>query len=284
MPEKSKISFFIPDKMKCPVCDNEFEQEKMRTGGGRLSAGEMSEELRRFYIPNEKYGEIFPLVYPVFVCPHCLYAAYPKDFDVPEVQPEVKENLLMAAETRQKNIRSLFPGLDFTRYRTLEEGLASYALAIECYDVFPPQSAPTVKQGLSAIRAAWICNDLHTKFPQENYDYLANVFYRKASFLYEQAIEKETKGKERIEGTILGPDTDYNFAFEGLLYVNAILQLNHGQKSNPDLRIESLKNANQAIARMFGFGKSSKDKPSKLLDKARDLFNLVREEIESLEK
>ena len=39
----------------------------MMTGSGRLNAGELTEELRRLYIPSKKYGEVNPLIYYIVV-------------------------------------------------------------------------------------------------------------------------------------------------------------------------------------------------------------------------
>jgi len=77
---RKKISFRQKNPTICPVCGYEFYREEMLSGGGRLIAGKLTDELRRTYEKNEKWGVIYPLAYVVTVCPQCLYAAYPKDF------------------------------------------------------------------------------------------------------------------------------------------------------------------------------------------------------------
>jgi len=51
-----RVSFRQKNPTKCPVCSNEFYREEMLTGGGRLIAGKITDELRRLYEKNEKWG------------------------------------------------------------------------------------------------------------------------------------------------------------------------------------------------------------------------------------
>ena len=90
--DKKKVSFREKNATRCPVCSFEFNQEKMLTGGGRLIAGKLTDELRRLYEENKKAGKIYPLAYVIVVCPKCLYAAYPQDFStiLPEEITAVK--------------------------------------------------------------------------------------------------------------------------------------------------------------------------------------------------
>ena len=65
------LTFFSKNKIECPICDETFYREEMRTGRGRMIAGDLTKELRRNYEASQQYGEIYPLVYPVTVCPSC---------------------------------------------------------------------------------------------------------------------------------------------------------------------------------------------------------------------
>ena len=105
---------------------------------------------------------------------------------------------MYAIRSYYAQIEKIFPQLDFTDNRRLQEGVASYFLAIACYEHFPSHMTPTIKRGISSLRAAWICNDLHRKFPNENYDYLSKIFYHKAQFFYGLAVEFEQEGKESL--------------------------------------------------------------------------------------
>ncbi|RPJ07685.1 MAG: DUF2225 domain-containing protein, partial [Spirochaetaceae bacterium] len=75
-----KITFFQNQKIQCPICGDTFYREELLTGGGRLIAGKLTDELRRLYEPSVKFGEINPLVYPITVCPSCYYAVFADDF------------------------------------------------------------------------------------------------------------------------------------------------------------------------------------------------------------
>lgn len=85
------VTYFSKDEIVCPVCQTHFRREEMRMGGGRLSAGELTDELRRTYVPTAKYGKVVPLIYPITVCPNCLYSA--DDFDFLSLPQKAFENI-----------------------------------------------------------------------------------------------------------------------------------------------------------------------------------------------
>ena len=78
--EGQRITYFSKNAIECPVCQTKFNREDLLSGGGRLVAGDLTDELRRSYEPTVRFGEVYPLVYIVTVCPSCFYAAYPQDF------------------------------------------------------------------------------------------------------------------------------------------------------------------------------------------------------------
>lgn len=274
---ESKITFWSKKDVQCPICANEFKKEELLTGRGRLIAGELTGELRRLYEPSQKYGDICPLNYPVTVCPSCLYAAYAQDFEKPPA--EIIGKLEAESDKRRANLEKILTDTDFSTNRGLKDGAASYFLAISCYEHFPANYSPTIKRGISALRAAWIFNDLHRKFPNENYDYLAKIFYHKAQFFYSMAVEYEQDGTESLaEVPHLGPDLDKNYAHDGVFYLGGLLEFEYGDKKDPESRKKRLDFAKRAVARLFGMGKASKDKPSALLDNARELYERMSAE------
>ena len=277
---ESRITFWSKKEITCPICENNFKREELLTGRGRLIAGELTGELRRLYEPSQKYGDVCPIVYPVTVCPACYYAAYAYDFENPP--EEAKAGLATGSDSRKESLGKILPDIDFTLNRGLKEGAASYFLAISCYEFFPQRNSPTIKCGISALRAAWIFNDLHKKYPNENYDYLAKIFYFKAQFFYGLAIEYEQDGTESLaEVPHLGPDLDKNYAHDGVFYLGGLLEFKYGDKSDPENRKKRLEFAKRAVARLFGMGKASKNKPSALLDNARELYEqMSAEEVE----
>ncbi|MEJ2662823.1 MAG: DUF2225 domain-containing protein, partial [Spirochaetia bacterium] len=261
-----------------PVCGKTFFREDLLTGGGRLIAGELNDELRRIYEPSVNFGEIIPLIYPVLVCPECYYAAFPDDFS--RLEGKVTHELEGLTAQRKKSIEYIFPSLDFTTPRTLKEGAASYFFAMASYDHFPKYYLPTFKRGLCALRSAWLFNDLHRKYPSENYEYLSQLFYRKAALYYKLTLEKDQKGEEALKPKMnYGPDTDKNYGYDGILYISGILEYKYGPKKDPEKRKKSLEDVRRMFSKLFGIGKASKDKPSTILDKAKDLYFKIGQEL-----
>ena len=276
-----KITYFSRDPVVCPVCGTRFHREEMYTGGGRLMAGKLTEDLRRLYEPSRKYGVLYPLIYYITVCPLCHYATFPEDFT--GISGQVKKAIEDESGKRKEGLAGLFPNLNFSAQRDLEEGVASYFLAVMCYDHFEKRYSPTLKRALCSLRAGWLCGDLHRRSPGENYDYLSELFFRKARFFYSMAVEREQTGKELLSGIkSFGPDLDKNYGYEGLLYVAAFLEYRYGQKGNPEVRLKSLENLKRVISKTHGIGKASKAKPSSILEKAKELYEKVGAEIQRL--
>lgn len=274
----SDLTYFSKTPIECPVCETKFYREELRTGRGRLNAGELTKELRRTYLPSQKYGEVYPLIYPVTVCPGCYYAAYHPDFlELPE---ESFDAIRAEEHKRISNVQRLFETVDFTAPRRLQEGCASYYLATTSYEHFGRAVSPVFKQGLSCLRAAWLCNDLHRKRPNDNFDYLAKVFYRKARFFYTYAVELEQKGQQTMSAARhLGPDLDKNYGYDGVLYLTGLLEFRHGPSSDPEKRVQALGRAKRTVARIFGMGRASKDKPAAILDNAREVYEEITKEL-----
>jgi uncharacterized protein (DUF2225 family) len=273
-----KISFLSKEEYQCPVCSTTFHREELLSGGGRLIAGEITDELHRLYEPSAKYGDVYPLIYTATVCPQCWFASMDKDFF--NVPVSVKEQIRDERNERIKEVGKILPFVDFTRPRELVDGAVAQYLVLRCYDYFTPDFSPTIKQGITSLRAAWLFDELHKKHPDNNYDWLAILFKKKALFFYSEGILREQTGKETLSGIkIFGPDTDKNYAYEGALYLSALLQLKYGPRDNSEKRVELLGEAKRTIARIFGLGKSSKNKPGPLLEHARNLYDTINKEL-----
>ena len=276
-----KITFFANKPTLCPICAEKFFREEMLSGGGRLIAGRLTDELRRLYEPSAKYGDINPLIYPVQVCPACYYATFIEDFE--RFDPKCREKIERDTVQRRQSVNLLFNDIDFRRPRSLKEGVSSCYLAMSCYDYFKKDVMPTVKRAILALRTAWLLSDYHRKAPGENYDYAARIFYRKALFYYRMAIERDQKGIEPLQTKAnYGPDTDKNYGYDGVLYLSGILEFKYGSKKDPEKRIKSLEYTKRLFAKIFGLGKKSKSKPSALLDMAREVYNQINQELKSL--
>ncbi|OHD13055.1 MAG: hypothetical protein A2Z96_01335 [Spirochaetes bacterium GWB1_48_6] len=274
-----KVSFFEKNDTICPICAHTFKKEVLLSGGGRMIAGNLQQDLRRKYEPSKKFGEVFPYIYYVTTCPGCWYSALSTDFTA--LDPKVVVKIEADTENRKKDMGLIFDSLDFTGTRSMKEGTASYYLALNCYQYWPSAQSPTFKMAVCALRSAWGFSELHRKFPGENYDYLEKILYHKARFLYQLVMEKEQSGQESV-GSIahFGPDVDNNFGFDGVMYLAGFLEYKYGDHSNEQKRLSSLSAARRAIAKLVGMGKSSKNKPSVLVEMARDLHHEMGEEFE----
>lgn len=282
MEEKNKelkVTFRQKKETSCPICNTGFLREELLTGRGRLIAGDITEELRRIYETSQKYGRIYPLIYAVVVCPRCFYASYPDDFDLPI--RNMKEKLAQATPDRVNQIRKIFPMIDFTQDRNLEHGLASYILAVQSYESFDKKYAPTFKKALSSIRASWTASDLFTENEDPRWKKLKEFFYNKAAQYYWQSLNFAQSGQEIIDGIKhYGPDLDKNFGYEGMVYMASFLYSTMASlEMNPEKRIQNLAKSKQIISRLFGSGKSSREKPTVILDKIRDLYQHLNQQL-----
>ncbi|MBN1500700.1 MAG: DUF2225 domain-containing protein [Spirochaetes bacterium] len=278
--KEKKISYRQKNLTKCPVCMNEFYREEMLTGSGRLIAGKLSPELRRIYEKNQKYGLVVPMAYVLTVCPRCLYTAYPKDFnEIPEADLEKVRGL---SQARVNTVKKFFGDLSFEDDRNLELGAASYMLAIDVYSVRDKKCAPTFKRAVSSIRAAWLFGDLAVKYPDRPYSKISLFFYTKAYGFYEQVIELLQTGLEPVDAAgNMGPDTDKNWGYDGILYLYAFLTTKIGSRENDIAkRILNYEKTKRYLSRIFGAGKASKSKPSQILDMTRDLYDKMNEQLD----
>ena len=271
--KKPKISYWSKNRCHCPVCQNNFEREEMLSGSGRMIAGELTDELHRVFEPSAKYGQIYPVIYSIGACPKCHTALFWSDFE--EIQDNNSLNALLAdSKNRKEIVNNMFPYYELTRERNLLDGAAMYYLALLSYEKVDLSYAPTMKRAIISLRLAWICRDLQKIVPEHNYDYAAEVFYRKAQFFYEQTLINETQRIETIAKiTNFGPDIDKNYGYDGVIYLNSLLEYKYGQKEDMQMRYKKLDANNRSIARIFGLGKSSKSKPGPLLEKSRDLYD-----------
>jgi len=277
-----KLSFMKKDVSICPVCDAAFHKEELLSGGGRLIAGALTEELHRLFEPSAKYGDVYPLAYYIVVCPECWFASTEADFPL---FPQSRKDLALADRNRRMaDTLLVFPKTSFHSPRGLIEGAASLYLALRCYDFYGRESSPTIKRGITAMRTAWLIDELHKKFPEENYDWLALLFRKKAQYFYGEALTREQIGTETMSALKnFGPDLDKNYSYEGMLYICADLRFNFGPPTNTvDERVASLEEARRTIAKVVGMGKKTKDKPGAFLDLARKVYNAINAELEEV--
>lgn len=278
-PEKiARLTYYTKEGVRCGVCGNQIFKEEILSGGGRLVAGDVTDELHRRYEETKKYGQIYPLVYNLMVCANCYFTGFPIDFSVVSKEGAPLE-LKKKKDDRRDMIKMLFPEVDFNRPRTLIEGAASCILSVFCYEKAKYTIAPTFRQGVSALRAAWLLLYLDQSSPGKNYQQLAMMFYRKAAFFYRKAVELDETGEESFSKIgYLGPDTDNNYGFDGVQYLASLLEFRYGIRNDMTVRYHTLENVKKILSRIVGMGKSNRSKPSVILEFARAIYTDIKEE------
>jgi uncharacterized protein (DUF2225 family) len=206
------------------------------------------------------------------------------DKDFAAFPAKMKENARMDKNRRIEETLMVFPQVSFKKPRGLVNGAASHYLAARCYDYYSKEFSPTIKQGIACLRTAWLLDDIHIKYPDQHFDWLAVLFKKKAQFFYAEALRKEQGGKETLSGLkAFGPDTDKNYSYEGALYLTGLLRFRYGSQGSAEERKEALGEVKRTIARIFGLGKSSKSKPGPLLEHARNLYDNINKELNETE-
>jgi hypothetical protein len=272
---------------ECPVCSCEFYREILMSGGGRLIAGQLTDELRRLYQPSKKYGRINPLIYPLIVCPDCLYAAYPEDFS--KVGQKKYDALRSFTERRRQLVLQTFGEIDFFEPRDDKTGAACYILGVSCYSFFDASICPTMKRGLCSLRAGWMLGDLieitEREAEKNKYTHVQKLMYEKANQFYSASLDLLQTGKERNDAVVYGPDVDKNWGYDGYLYTVSNLSMKMGYLiEDPEERAMGYIKAKRAISKLFGSGKASKAKPGEILDLSRDVYNQLDAYVKEIEE
>lgn len=277
--KKVSLSYWSKDKCTCPICKKPFEKEIMRSGNGRMNAGNLSDELHRDYIPSAKYGKVYPLIFEVGCCPNCYSGFFWTDIGIFKNQ-ETCDRIYDNLEKRKQAAETIFPYFDLKKERTLFDGAAMYYLALQTYDLCDADMLPTLKKGIISLRLAWLTKEIDDACADHNYDYISQVFYRKALFFYQQALVNEQARTEKCSTlNNFGPDQDKNYGWDGVVYLSGLLEYKYGQQDDIQLRLKKLSESKTAIARIFGLGKSSKNKPGPLLEHARTLYDELTKEL-----
>mgnify|MGYP000932308045 CR=1 FL=1 len=286
-PEISKakaISYRVKDKSTCKVCGFEFNREQLHSGGGRLIAGKLTQELRRLYEVSKRYGKVYPLAYSILTCPQCLFSSFPTDFGL--LPPDEVEKLKKATLDRRTSVEKIVGPVDFADDRNLVSGAASYLLAIDCYQMRGMGIAPTPKKAICALRGAWLFQDMAEEFPKYGFEKLSEFLYLKSVSWYIPTLEIMTNGREPHEQFInlLGPDTDNNWSFDGVIYINGYLTRKYLNQLAPtkEKKLEYLDRSKRYLGKLYGMGRASKSKPSVIIDMAKELYEELQKEIDTI--
>ncbi|MEN2998617.1 MAG: DUF2225 domain-containing protein [Brevinematia bacterium] len=280
------ITFFSKETIECPICEYKFRREELMTGSGRLNAGRLTEELRRLYIPTQKWGKVNPLLYPITVCPNCLYATFKEDFRNKYLTPDELTKLESYRKIRGEYAIAIVRNVDFEKPRDLKHGILSYILAISSYSFLSKKLAPSFKKALASLRTAWLLGDLFEEEKKHEYARLQLLFYKKALEFYSAFIEKQAKGDETIDGVkFFGPDTDKDFGFDGVFYIYAVLRYKLlFLEEEITKKLEIISESKRYIAKFVGIGKKSVNKPADVLELGRELYERMSKDEEELKK
>ncbi|MCR9142482.1 MAG: DUF2225 domain-containing protein [bacterium] len=278
------ISYRSKNKTTCPVCRFEFAKENLHSGGGRLIAGALTEELRRLYEVSKKFGRVYPLAYEMVICPQCLYTSFSNDFE--KLDPTEVEALKNATQERKAGAHRIVGPVDFNQDRNLVSGAISYVLAIDCYQKRDMSCAPTPKKAICSMRGAWLFSELDEEFPGMGYDNIVEFLYMKAGTYYAPTLEIMSNGREPHDQFIplLGPDTDKNWGFDGVIYLNGYLTRKYLERLAPtkEKKIEILDLCKRHLGKLYGMGRASSSKPSIIIDLAKDLYEAISEQLDEL--
>ena len=142
-----------------------------------------------------------------------------------------------------------------------------------------------LQKGVSSIRAAWLFSDLAEEYPDQPYKKLSLFFYKKSYDFYLKILDLLQSGAEPADAAgNMGPDTDRNWGYEGILYLSAVLTVKYGTtEKDINKRIENFNISKKYLSRLFGSGKSSKNVPTELLEKTRILYDKINAMLEQWE-
>ena len=95
-------------------------------------------------------------------------------------------------------------------------------------------------------------------------------------------------GREPLEQVqnILGPDIDQNWGFDGVIYLNGYFTLKFLDILTESLekKIKILDRGKRFLGKLYGMGRSSKSKPSVIIDMAKDLYEEIAAKLETLQE
>jgi uncharacterized protein (DUF2225 family) len=122
--------------VSCPVCNNQFPGTKVRLGSYRILSHDSD------FAVN--YEGVNPILYDIFVCNNCGYAAYQDHFDI--IRP--KDKTLIATQ-----VYPFWKQRSYSGERTLNTALQTYKLALYLLQLRDAKSSEIAK---TCLRIAWL--------------------------------------------------------------------------------------------------------------------------------
>ncbi|MDS1030604.1 DUF2225 domain-containing protein [Bacillota bacterium LX-D] len=156
------------NKITCPICQQEFTAQVVRTPKLRISKVEL--DFRK------RYQNFEALWYAIWICPHCSYADFAAEFE--RIPPKVKKLL----QKNQGALKVDVP-ISFSNPRTIDEAFTSYYLALHAAELGKAESFKFAKLWL---RLSWLYQDVSDS---EMFAYAA----KQALDYYYQAYYQQSK-------------------------------------------------------------------------------------------
>lgn len=229
---------------RCPVCDNEFKSKNVMTGKAKLTG--IDTDLR------PQYKGIDCIKYDAVVCGHCGYSALTRYINNGLTSTQVK--------LVKDNISANFKPIEF------EDGPYTYDQAILRFRLVLANSiikrARMSERAYACLKLAWLYRGRIESLDTSDIDYANKCKeYRKEEMEFTKtAYEGFTVAMQKEMFPICGMD-EYTF-----LYVTADLA-----RRSKDFQV-AVKLISQII--------TSRDASSKIKDRARDLKELIKQDIE----
>lgn len=280
---RPKVTYLAKESTTCPICEYSFNREILFSRGGRLQADNVTDTLHRLFKPGKKFGEVYPLIYSIITCPKCLFSSWSGDFN--NVPKENKKVLNSKKNERIDYAKKIIgETIDFSKYKILESGAVGYAITVDCYDYFSRKSIPVIKQAICSMRTAYLLEELEKKRPNQYFQYVAELYYKKALFFYKRAVELEQKKEQIIsEFKGLGPDIDKNYGYDGVIYLVGVLTYKYSKNKDRQIRKKDLEEARLYLGKLFGLGKADFKKPREILEKSKEFHKLISDEIKEID-
>ncbi len=286
--QEVKISYLAKEETVCPVCEHQFRVEKMLTGRGRLNAGDLGVDLRRYYLYNQDFPIVNPLMFFIVVCPKCLCACFPDDFKLIKGHTYLISEIKKERERRDSFLHAFdFLSISFLDSRTLVSGAISFLLAAENYKFFPEEYSPTVKQALCFLRASWLfstCLELYSE-DKNLFNKMYEYAYDKTLIFFEKAateiFDHELQGEFEF---YFGPDLDKDFKYNGFVYISSYFIFLWSKNLELEKRMDLYLTLKNRLSKVFGLGVKSMSKAGSFLDLTKNLYDQINQALKEGEQ
>ncbi|TDT67894.1 response regulator receiver domain-containing protein [Hypnocyclicus thermotrophus] len=185
----------------CPICGTKFESYNYKNKSQKLIKIETDF--------HEVYEKFDPIIYDIYVCPHCFFSAKPSEFNT----LELKEIRALSKVTRESKY-------NFYELRDIDMGLESYQLLLKCYKLY--KKITKSEYANIYIKIAWLYRDKKDNNNEKKYLELALKEYEKRYNLGERIEGKD--GELKLKYMIAEISNRLEHYEKAMKYFREILQ------------------------------------------------------------